>query len=69
MTLAEVLDARDDLMTSCNLEKRMTSTWILLPELDEDDELEEIESASHNFSYFRCTYIHRYTSIIKKKKC
>ena len=39
---------------------------IITTELDEDDELEDIESVSHNFSYYSFTYIHRYTSSIKK---
>ena len=38
---------------------------IITTELDEDDELEEIESVSHNFSYYSFTYIDRYTNIIK----
>ena len=37
---------------------------IITTELDEDDELEEIESINYNFSYYSFTFIHKYTSII-----
>ena len=67
LTLTEVLVAKDGFDDELQFgEKDDFDMDIITTELDEDDELEEIESVSHNFSYYSFTYIHRYTSIIKK---
>ena len=67
LNLTEVLDAIDGFDDELQFgEEDDFDMDIITTELDEDDELEEIESVGHNFSYYSFTYIHRCTSIIKK---
>ena len=57
LTLAEVLDAIDRLDDELQFrEEDDFDMDIITTELDEDDELEEIKSVSHNFSYYSFTY-------------